>query len=70
MSEQLAPSERLAFVTGAGQRVYEWDQTLSEVNAYLDVPPGIKAKHLQVDVTNTRLRVGLKGNPPYLEAGP
>jgi hypothetical protein len=36
MGDQLAPSERHKYVH-EGKVVYEWDQTLSEVNIYVQV---------------------------------
>jgi hypothetical protein len=38
MGDMLAPSERHAF-THQGRVVYEWDQTLGEVNLYVQVGP-------------------------------
>eukprot|EP00227_Mantoniella_beaufortii_P015885 CAMPEP_0197592202 /NCGR_PEP_ID=MMETSP1326-20131121/14923_1 /TAXON_ID=1155430 /ORGANISM="Genus nov. species nov., Strain RCC2288" /LENGTH=41 /DNA_ID= /DNA_START= /DNA_END= /DNA_ORIENTATION= len=40
MGDKLAPSKRHAF-THEGRVVYEWDQTLEEVNCYVTVPPGV-----------------------------
>ena len=52
------------------QLVYEWEQTLSDLNIFIKVPAGIKAKQLYVDITNKQLRVGIVPNTPYLEARP
>lgn len=49
------------------QVVYEWEQTLSDLNIFIKVPTGIKAKQLYVDISNKHLRVGIVPNPPYLE---
>lgn len=38
MADRLAPSTRHKFVH-EGRTIYEWDQTISEVNIYVDVPP-------------------------------
>lgn len=46
--------------------MYEWDQTLSEVNIYIEVPPGVTAKLLDVAITRERLTVAIKGKPPYI----
>jgi|TARA_B100001142_G_C13677379_1_gene400651 hypothetical protein len=46
--------------------VYEWDQTLDELNLYVPVPKGIGAKMLDVDVGADALKFGIRGNPPYL----
>ncbi|KAG1676385.1 hypothetical protein FOA52_001180 [Chlamydomonas sp. UWO 241] len=61
----IAPSSRHQFVH-CGRTVYEWDQTLEEVNIYVDVPPGTSAKALFCDITTSRVSLGIKGNPPYL----
>ena len=66
MSDKLAPSERHAF-THQGQTVYEWDQTLSDINIYVELPSGVSAKQLYVDITNAHIRIGIKPKPPYLD---
>ncbi|GMH44637.1 hypothetical protein BSKO_12589 [Bryopsis sp. KO-2023] len=66
MSDQLAPTERHKF-THEGRVIYEWDQTLSEVNLYIEVPPGVGGRELFCDISRTHLRVGMKPNPPYLD---
>ncbi|KAH9253703.1 hypothetical protein BASA81_008321 [Batrachochytrium salamandrivorans] len=50
-----------------GRVVYEWEQTIDEVRIYISPPPGVLAKHLSVDIASNHLRVGLKGNPPFLD---
>ncbi|EGG15287.1 LYR motif-containing protein 7 [Cavenderia fasciculata] len=50
-----------------GRTVYEWDQTLEDVNIYITPPPGVTAKMIDCTITKTRLSVGLKGNPPFLD---
>lgn len=49
-----------------GRKIYEWEQSLEEVHMYVEVPPGVKAKMLEVSITPSQLRVGLKGNPPFI----
>mmetsp|Transcript_58202 Transcript_58202/g.116984 ORF Transcript_58202/g.116984 Transcript_58202/m.116984 type:complete len:252 (+) Transcript_58202:44-799(+) len=49
-----------------GQPVYEWDQTLDECNIWIKPPPGVMAAHLDIEITHTHVRVGIKGNPPFL----
>jgi hypothetical protein len=51
----------------SGQKIYEWDQNLDEVNVYIDLAAGVKAKQLTCDILPNHLRVGIKGNPPYLD---
>jgi hypothetical protein len=53
-----------------GRVVYEWDQTLEEVNTYVPAPPGAPASAIDCVFGGTRLRLGIKGNPPYVEARP
>ncbi|RVW29630.1 hypothetical protein CK203_100972 [Vitis vinifera] len=40
MSEKLAPEKRHSFFHGS-QKVFEWDQTLEEVNVYITLPPNV-----------------------------
>lgn len=68
-AEALAPSERHKF-THNGRVIYEWDQTLTEVNIYVPVPAGVRAKDLAIDIQSTHLKIGIKGNPPYLDVRP
>ncbi|GIL58106.1 hypothetical protein Vafri_12958 [Volvox africanus] len=67
MADRLAPSTRHQYKHN-GQVVYEWDQTFSEVNIYVNVPPGVSGKHLYVDITTQHLRFGMKANPPYIDS--
>eukprot|EP00898_Chlorokybus_atmophyticus_P001281 jgi/Chlat1/2153/Chrsp17S02732 len=50
----------------AGQIVYEWDQTVEEVNVYVRPPAGVTARSIACDIQPRTLAIGLKGNPPYL----
>ncbi len=50
------------------QLVYEWEQSLSDLNLFIKVPEGVKAKQLYVDISKKHLRVGIVPNSPYLEA--
>ena len=68
-AEALAPSERHKF-THNGRLIYEWDQTLTEVNIYVPIPAGVKAKDLAIDIQSTHLKIGIKGNSPYLDVRP
>ncbi len=68
--------------THKGQLVYEWDQTLEDVNIYIKPPkillkkyedefkkqlkPGQKLPKLEVKITPTHIAVGIQGNPPFL----
>jgi len=46
---------------------YSWTQQLSDLQVVVPVPPGTKGKQLVVDITQTKLKVGLKGQEPILE---
>lgn len=66
MADRLAPSDRHKYVYG-GQTVYEWDQTLTEINMYVQVPPGLRAKDLYCDIQKSHLKLGMHPNPPYMD---
>jgi hypothetical protein len=66
MAERLAPSSQHAF-THQGRTVYEWDQTLTEVNMYIGVPPDLRAKEIFCEITKQHLKFGRKENPPFMD---
>ncbi|XP_010262850.1 PREDICTED: nudC domain-containing protein 2 isoform X1 [Nelumbo nucifera] len=65
MAEKLAPEKRHSFVQG-GQKVFEWDQTLEEVNIYITLPPNVPTKLFYCKIQSKHVEVGIKGNSPYL----
>lgn len=65
MADQLAPSERHQFIHG-GRVIYEWDQTFSDVNLYIQLPDGVRAKELFCNIQTSHLSFGVIPNPPYL----
>ncbi|CAO2034687.1 unnamed protein product, partial [Urochloa humidicola] len=65
MAEKLAPEKRHAFVHN-GQKVFEWDQTLEEVNMYIELPKGVPTKLFRCTIQAGHVEVGIRGNPPYL----
>lgn len=67
MAEKLAPSERHRVTDETGRVLYEWDQTLRDVDVYVRLPAGVSAKELAVSIAPQHLRFGLAGNPPYLD---
>ncbi|BBN05246.1 hypothetical protein MPTK1_3g11560 [Marchantia polymorpha subsp. ruderalis] len=72
MTGKLAPDKRHKFVHNQ-QTVYEWDQTLDEVNIYIPLPPNVPSRMLYCTIKPQHLELGIKGNPPYLNhdlAGP
>lgn len=46
--------------------MFEWDQTLEEVNMYINLPPNVFSKLFYCKIQSKHLEVGIKGNPPYL----
>eukprot|EP01018_Ginkgo_biloba_P017571 Gb_32047 [translate_table: standard] len=65
MSEKLAPDKRHNFIHN-GQKVFEWDQTLEEVDIYITLPKNVPSKLFSCKIHSKHLEVGIKGNPPYL----
>ncbi|CAN0390603.1 unnamed protein product, partial [Ectocarpus sp. 13 AM-2016] len=53
--------------TLAGRTVYEWEQSLEEVNLYIETPPGVKADRIECKITPRHICLGLKGNPPFID---
>ena len=33
---------------------------------YIETPPGVRAKHLDIKIMPTQLTIGIKGNPPFI----
>lgn len=56
----------MGWVWFAGQKVFEWDQTLEEVNMYIELPKGVPTKLFHCAIQATHVEVGIRGNPPYL----
>lgn len=46
---------------------YTWTQTLSALEVYVNVKPGVKAKQVVCDIGTESLKVGIKGEPLILE---
>ncbi len=46
---------------------YKWKQTLGDVDVFVPVPKGTKAKMLDVKIDKLHLRVGFKGQPPIVD---
>ncbi|KAB5520397.1 hypothetical protein DKX38_024716 [Salix brachista] len=65
MAEKLAPEKRHSFVQD-GKTVFEWDQTLEEVNIYINLPPNVPSKQFHCKIQSKHVEVGIKGNSPYL----
>ncbi|KRX07339.1 HSP20-like chaperone [Pseudocohnilembus persalinus] len=68
--------------TYQGRTVYEWDQTLDDVNIYIDPPkcvlkkyedevrkqlkPGQQLPKLDIKIQPNHISIGIKGNPPFI----
>ncbi|XP_078182012.1 protein BOBBER 1-like [Carex rostrata] len=65
LAEKLAPEKRHKFVHN-GQKVFEWDQTLEEVDMYIDLPQNVPKKLFYCKIQSKHIELGIKGNPPYL----
>eukprot|EP01031_Cornospumella_fuschlensis_P040113 gene40113-48882_t len=50
-----------------GRTIYEWEQNLTEVLIYIEMPPGVTRKMLDILISPSHLRVGVKGAPPYID---
>lgn len=46
---------------------YKWTQTISEAEVTIPVPAEIRGKDLEVILTKTKIRVGLKGKDPIID---
>lgn len=46
---------------------YKWTQTIAEVELFVPVPAGTRARDLIVEIKSQSIKVGLKGKEPILE---
>ncbi|KAI9674889.1 MAG: hypothetical protein M1829_003629 [Trizodia sp. TS-e1964] len=46
---------------------YKWTQTIQDVDVTVPVPAAIKARDLNVVLTKTKIKVGLKGQDPIID---
>lgn len=65
MADKLAPEKRHIFLHN-GEKVFEWDQTLDEVNIYINLPPNVHSKQFYCKIQSKHIELGIKGNPPFL----
>ena len=49
-----------------GRTIYEWEQSLEDVHMYIQPPPGVTAKMIDCKILPSRLTLGIKGNPPFI----
>merc|ERR1712087_121158 len=52
---------------GGSTDKYTWTQTLSALEVFVNVRPGVKAKQIVCDIGVESLKVGIKGDPLILE---
>jgi hypothetical protein len=50
-----------------GQTIYEWEQSMNEVIIYIEPPPGLSPKMLDIVISHHHLRVGLRDTPPFID---
>ncbi len=50
-----------------GCTVYEWEQSMSEVNIYINPPTGVTRKMLHIVISHHHLTVGLKDTNPFID---
>lgn len=50
-----------------GRTIYEWEQTIDEVNIYISPPPDISRNMLKITIVPHHLTVGLIGAPPFID---
>lgn len=53
-------------IVDLGQKVFEWDQTLEEVDIYINLPPNVHSKLFYCKIQSKHIELGIKGNPPFL----
>jgi hypothetical protein len=41
--------------------VYEWEQSLEEVNMFITPPPGVSAQQILCEISATHVTLGLRG---------
>ena len=49
-----------------GRTIYEWEQSLEEVNIYI-VAPDTPRSAYEISISHTHVYVGIKSLPPYLD---
>lgn len=46
---------------------YKWTQTIQDVDITIAVPSNLRGKDIVVDMTKTKLKVGVKGQEPFID---
>ncbi|CXI35321.1 CS domain protein, putative [Plasmodium berghei] len=50
-----------------GVLIYEWEQTIDEVNIYINMNSNINKNDLDINIKSKRVNIGLKGAKSFLE---
>ena len=50
-----------------GKKIYEWEQSLDEVNIYIVPPVGLPSNMIEVVISHRHILIGLKGSPPFID---
>ena len=46
---------------------YKWTQTIGDLDITIGVPSNLRGKDIVVDMTKTKLKVGVKGQEPFID---
>ena len=57
--------KRLAYEQD-GHVIYEWEQTIDEINVFVKSPPGVVAKRIECNIRPGSVTLGVKGEVPFL----
>lgn len=57
------PALCAAIGNGGKTEKYEWTQTLQELSVVVPITEGLKSRDVVCDITKSRLRVGVRGQP-------
>lgn len=50
-----------------GKMIYEWEQSLDEVNIYIVPPVGLPSNMIDVVISHRHVLIGIKGSPPFID---
>lgn len=50
-----------------GRTIYEWEQSLEEVNIYIEPPPGIPRNMYDIVIGHKHIKIGIKNAPPFID---
>jgi HSP20 family molecular chaperone IbpA len=48
---------------------YKWTQTIKDVDVTIAIPANIKGRDLDVVLAKSKLKVAIKGQPPFIDVG-